>query len=222
VGTAAVRLAWQRGRHGSMGPRHRSVPGMRDFGVPRIPAPVLLSWLTAPSMVADVTRSQLVRCWRDVSNAGGAVGFPHLPVTDAQVLPAVEALVGSLSPALVRLLVATVDGDLAGWLVLAGTTDALTAHCARLQRVQTALEHRGTGVGRALMSEVERAARDDFGLDQLRLELRGGMGLERFYESCGWREIGRWPQGLRLDQDDFRDEVLMCRALAEHPVPISR
>jgi GNAT superfamily N-acetyltransferase len=166
-------------------------------------------WVTAPSMVDNITRAQLLACWRDVSNAGGAVGFPLLPVTNEQVGPAIEALIGSLDPTLNRLLLATVDQALAGWLVLVGSADMLTAHWARVLRVQSAPEHRGTGVGRALMSEVERAARDDFGLTHLHLELRGGMGLERFYESCGWREIGRWPQALCLGEDELRDEVLM-------------
>ena len=165
-------------------------------------------------MVDEVTRGQLVTCWREVANAGGAVGFPQLPVSDEQILPAVEALVRSLDPTLDRLLVASVGNVLAGWLVLAGNPNMLNAHWARVIRVQTSLEHRGIGVGRALMAEVERAARDDCGLDQLHLELRGGMGLERFYENCGWREIGRWPRGLRLGQDDFRDEVLMHLPLA--------
>ena len=65
--------------------------------------------------------------------------------------------------------------------------------------MQTALEFRGAGVGRALMHEVERAARDDLRLNHLHLELRGGMGLERFYESCGWWEIGSWPEALCLN-----------------------
>lgn len=160
-------------------------------------------------MVDRITRDELLACWRDVSNAGGAVGFPILPVTNEQVLPAVEALIGSLNPTLNRLLLATVDQTLAGWLLLVGNADILTAHWARVLRVQTAPEHRGTGVGRALMNEVERAARDDFRLDHLHLELRGGMGLEPFYEKYGWREIGRWPQALSLGQDELRDEVLM-------------
>lgn len=74
--------------------------------------------------------------------------------------------------------------------------------------MQTALEHRGTGTGRALMSEVERAARDDLRLHHLHLELRGGMDLERFYERCGWREIGRWPEALCLGRNELRDKVL--------------
>ena len=166
-------------------------------------------WLTAPSMVDEVMQAQLLTCWRDVSNAGGAVGFPLLPVTTEQVRPAIEGLIASLDPSLNRILVAMVDQTLAGWLVLVGNTDTLTAHWARVLRVQTALEHRGIGVGRALMREVERAAGDDLQLKHLHLELRAGMGLERFYESCGWVEIGRWPEALCLGGDDLRDEVLM-------------
>jgi len=165
--------------------------------------------LTAPSMVDEIMQAQLLTCWRDVSNAGGAVGFPFLPVTTEQVRTAIDALIGSLDPSLNRILVATVDQRLAGWLVLVGNADTLTAHWARVLRVQTALEYRGAGVGRALMREVERAARDDLRLNHLHLELRGGMGLERFYESCGWCEIGSWPEALCLDGNELRDEVLM-------------
>lgn len=170
---------------------------------------VALRWLTTPTMVDPSTRAALTACWRDVSNAGGAVSFPFLPVTDEQVAPAVEAMVASLDPSLHRLLVATVDERVAGWLLLAGNASRLTAHWATVLRVQTALEHRGTGVGRALMAEVARASVEDFGLEHLHLAVRGGLGLERFYEDCGWSEIGRWPAALQLGEDDRRDEVLM-------------
>jgi len=172
-----------------------------------------LHWLTAAGMVDREMRHQLVACWRDVSNAGGAVGFPFLPVQDAQVLPAVDAMVDSLDPQLNRLLLATVDETLAGWLLLAGNDNKLTAHWARVLRVQTALTHRGMGVGRSLMAEVARAARDDMGLRQLHLQLRAGLGLESFYAGCGWREIGRWQAALRLSDEDYRDEVLMVLPL---------
>lgn len=107
-----------------------------------------------------------------------------------------------------RLLLATVGNAVAGWLLLAGNSSALTAHWARVLRVQTALEHRGTGVGRALLTEVARAAHEDFDLEHLHLELRAGLGLEAFYQSLGWREIGRWPAALRLPEHAC-DEVLM-------------
>ncbi len=178
-----------------------------------VPPGLVLQWLTEPSMVDARTRHQLLNCWRDVSNAGGAVGFPFLPVEDAHVLPAVDAMVDSLDPLLSRLLLATVDESLAGWLLLVGNTSKLTAHWGRVMRVQTAIAHRGTGIGRIMMTEVSRAARDDLRLEQLHLELRAGRGLESFYSACGWREVGRWPAALRLSGDDDRDEVLMLLTL---------
>ena len=151
-----------------------------------VPAGLVPQWLTEPSMVDARTRHQLLSCWRDVSDAGGAVGFLFLPVEDAHVLPAVDAMVDSLDPLVNRLLLATVGESLAGWLLLAGNTSKVTAHWARVLRVQTAIAYRGTGIGRSIMTEVSRAARDDLGLRYLHLELRAGLGLESFYGACGW------------------------------------
>ena len=178
-----------------------------------VPPGHILQWLTEPSMVDARTRHEILSCWRDVSNAGGAVGFPFLPVEDAQVLPAVDAMIDSLDPLVCRLLLATVGESLAGWLLLVGNTTKVTAHWARVLRVQTAVAYRRTGIGRSMMTEASRAARDDMGLQQLHLELRAGLGLESFYAACGWREVGRWPAALRLSGDDYRDEVLMVLEL---------
>ena len=168
-----------------------------------------LRWLTSPDQVDDDLRPALIACWRDVSNAGGAVGFPFLPVTDDDVAPVVDELVAGLHPTLCRLLVAEDGGSLAGWLVLHGNAHALRAHRGRVARVQTALTHRGAGVGAVLMTEVARSARDDLGLAQLHLEVRGGTGTEAFYARFGWHEAGRYPRALRLSADDLRDEILM-------------
>jgi hypothetical protein len=62
-----------------------------------------------------------------------------------------------------------------------------------------------------LMHRVRDVARDALGLEQLRLEVRGGEGLEDFYRRLGWQEIGRWPGALRFDHCD-RDKVLMLLA----------
>ncbi|MCC9145266.1 MULTISPECIES: GNAT family N-acetyltransferase [unclassified Arthrobacter] len=171
-----------------------------------------LAWLTTPEMVDSRLQVQLRRCWYEVANAGGAVGFPFLPVPEEQVLSAVDSLVRSLGEPENRLLVATVERRLAGWLLLAGNAGALTAHWARISRLQTALPFRGAGIGRALMSEAARAAAEDFGLEQLHLEARGGVGLEDFYRSSGWQEVGRRRDALRLPGGD-RDEVLMSLSL---------
>jgi GNAT superfamily N-acetyltransferase len=91
----------------------------------------------------------------------------------------------------------------------------LTAHWARVLRVQTTLDARGSGVGRALLTEVARIAGEDLGLEQLRIEVREGQSLEAFYETCGRQEVGRWRRPLRLGPYDERDEILMVLAL--HP-----
>lgn len=178
-----------------------------------------MSWLTTPAMVGPRVRNQLLECWGDVSNAGGAVGFPFPPVSAEHVLPAIDAMVRSLDQDVNRILIATMNGELAGWLLLAGNSNELTAHWARVLRVQTALDFRNCGIGSALMEEVARTATEDLALEQLRLEVRAGMGLEGFYESCGWREIGRWPEALRLPGGD-RDEVLMALALKRNAGPV--
>jgi len=177
-----------------------------------------LRWLVEPAQVDPALARQLVGCWRDVSNAGGAVGFPFLPVSDEEVRPAVDSLLASLDPHLDRLLVAEVGEQLAGWLLVAGSTSPLSRHWARVRHVQTSLEHRGKGVGRALMAEAARSAREDLHLRHLRLEVRAGMGLEDFYGHLGWQVAGRWPQALRLADEDLRDEVLMVLPLRQ-PIP---
>jgi GNAT superfamily N-acetyltransferase len=172
-------------------------------------------WLSAPSQVDDNLSAQLVDCWWKVSNAGGAVGFPFLPVDVADVSAALDELVQSLDPTGRSLLVAVDNDMLLGWLVLERNPSRLRSHWARVLRVQTSLAARGLGMGRALMSEVARIAREDLRLEQLHIEVRGGQGLEAFYQACGWQEVGRWPGALRLGPDDDRDEILMVLAL--HP-----
>lgn len=169
-----------------------------------------LRWITSPGEVPPRLRSDLIGCWRDVVNGGGAVGFAEqVPVSDRDIAPAVDQLIAALDPRLCRLLVATRDELLAGWLVHRGNADPVTAHWARITHVQTAPSARGTGVGRALMTELARSARDDLGLDSLRLEVRGGMGLEDFYGRFGWAVVGRWPGALQFTAHGRRDEVLL-------------
>jgi GNAT superfamily N-acetyltransferase len=173
-----------------------------------------LRWCTAPAEVSAALRSELTACWRDVVNAGGAVGFAEeAPVSDEVVGPVVEQLVARLDARLSRLLVATRGEEVLGWLVLTGNADPVTAHWARVRHVQTRPSARGAGVGRALLTELHRSARHDLGLAHLRLEVRGGMGLEEFYGRFGWTVAGTWPGALRFTRHGVRDEVLMGRDL---------
>jgi GNAT superfamily N-acetyltransferase len=171
-----------------------------------------LRWLASPDDVREELRAALTVVWRDVANSGGAVGFAQqLPATEEIVRPALEETVATLG--LARLLVAERDGAVAGWLLLTGNAGPVRRHEARVSRVMTSVAARGTGVARELLTELVRCARGELGLDWLRLEVRGGEGLEAFYERFGWRVTGSWPGALQITPDDRRDEVLMSLAL---------
>jgi GNAT superfamily N-acetyltransferase len=138
---------------------------------------------------------------------------PLPPVAEASLRPAVERIADGLSPERSRLVRATVDGTLAGWLLLRRDEHPLVSHCGVVNHVQTHVDFRGTGVGAALMRHVRGVARDDMELERLQLAVRSGLGLEDFYRKAGWTEVGRWPGALRVAPGDDRDEILMSLVL---------
>ncbi|MCP3856102.1 MAG: GNAT family N-acetyltransferase [Actinomycetia bacterium] len=150
---------------------------------------------------------ELSRCWLDVSNAGGAVGFPFLPVSIAEVNEATQRLARDVASGSVLVFVAEVERELVGWVSLRFNSSELTRHWASVARLQSRPDRRGLGIGRELMAALAAHA-SSLGLEQLQLVLRGGENLEDFYARLGWREIGRHPAALRLSDGD-RDEVFM-------------
>ena len=162
----------------------------------------------APGQVSARLRQELIDCWITVSNAGGAVGFPFLPVDTTVVSPVADELIVSLSPNR-RLLIAVAGDVLAGWVHVHSDQNPVVAHWGWITRLQTLPAFRGQGIGAALMTQARQVARQEMGLEQLHLAVRGGTGLEHFYARLGWRETGRWPGALRLAPGDDRDEILM-------------
>ncbi|MEV4436279.1 GNAT family N-acetyltransferase [Streptomyces sp. NPDC049555] len=154
-------------------------------------------------------RQALTDCWVDVTNAGGAAGFPFPPIDAEQAASALDAVVAGLAPETCRLIVALLDGEAVGWLVIRRDVFRLVSHWGTLHHVQTHPGVRGRGIGGALLERARQVARDDMGLEHLRLAARGGVGLEDFYGRLGWKETGRWPGALRFAPGDDRDEILM-------------
>ncbi|TQS27835.1 GNAT family N-acetyltransferase [Microbispora sp. KK1-11] len=173
---------------------------------------VFLQITDGQEMSPDLRR-ELLECWVTVTNAGGAAGFPFPPVTFDEVAVVADQLIAGLDPERSRFLLAHVDGSLAGWLNVRRNTDPLIAHWGTVHHVQTHTRFRSRGIGAALMREVRHVAREEMGLEQLHLAARGGVGLEDFYGRLGWKEIGRWPNALRLAPGDDRDEILMMLEL---------
>ncbi len=138
-------------------------------------------------------RRQLVDCWVTVTNAGGAVGFPFPPVDEATVAPAADDLIAGLNPDHRRLLVAVGNDRLAGWVSIRREANPLITHWGTISRLQADPAFRSQGIGGALMIRARQVARDEMHLEQLRLAVRDGMGLEAFYQRLGWTIAGRWP-----------------------------
>ena len=141
-----------------------------------------------PAQVGAELRQDIVACWITVSNAGGAAGFPFPPVDASIVAPVADGLIAGLSPDASRLIVARAGDDLAGWVHLRRHLTPVIAHWGTIGHLQTLPAFRGQGVGSALMMSAGQIARQEIGLEQLRLAARGGMGLERYYPKLGWRD----------------------------------
>ena len=161
----------------------------------------------AVSVVDDVLRGELLACWTDVSNAGGAVGFVP-PVTTDDVEPVLAHLLEGVDSGRDVLAVLTVDGVTAGWASIVGSSGPLRRHWATVLRVQVHPSRQGGGLGKALMRGVHDIARER-GYEFLYLTARGGTGVDAFYRGLGYREMGRLRGAIRVAPGDDRDEILL-------------
>ncbi len=170
-----------------------------------------LSEVRAVSDVDDVLRQELLTCWTDVTNAGGAVGFVP-PVTEDEVAPVLERLLEGVRSGRDVLAVLTVDGATAGFAALVGSSSPLRRHWATVLRVQVHPSLQGQGLGRVLMSGVHDIARSR-DLEFLHLGARGGTGVDAFYRGLGYTEVGRVPGAIRVAPGDDREEILLVHRL---------
>src|SRR4051812_44682387 len=164
----------------------------------------------AVSEVDDVLRRELLTCWADVTNAGGAVGFVP-PVTEDDVVPLLDKLLEGVASGRDVLAHLAVDGHTAGFASVVGSLSPLRRHWGTVLRVQVHPSLQGRGLGRVLMDGVHRIARDR-GWEFLHLTARGGTGVDGFYRGLGYAEVGRLPGAIRVAPCDDRDEIIMaCR-----------
>ncbi|MET8703950.1 GNAT family N-acetyltransferase [Kitasatospora sp. NPDC004723] len=158
-----------------------------------------------PALHAEITS-----LWTAASNAGGAVGFVHR-VTEEEVRAAGERQFAGTAPAGPdRLLIAREAGTgrLAAMLVFESMRFGPMDHWRLVVKVMVHPELQGRGYGAALLAEAERIARG-WGLAGLKLQVRGGLGLESFYARSGYVEVGRVPATIRVAPGDDRDDVIM-------------
>ncbi|SFY37588.1 GNAT family N-acetyltransferase [Streptomyces atratus] len=158
-------------------------------------------------------RDGIAELWADVSNAGGAVGFVP-PVTTEDIRPELVKHLVAMAEGCTRLLIGRdEDGTVAATAFLTLNTHRLMTHWLWLYTVMVHPRHQGKGYGRDLMDAAARAARGIEGIEAVRLTCRGGIGVERFYASCGYKEVGRVPDAIRVADGDDRDDIIMLLPL---------
>jgi GNAT superfamily N-acetyltransferase len=105
------------------------------------------------------------------------------------------------------------EGQVAAASFLTFNTHRLMKHWLWLYTVMVHPRHQGKGYGRDLLAAAADAARTLDGIEAIRLTCRGGIGLERFYGSCGYKEVGRIPDAIRVAPGDDRDDGIMLLPL---------
>lgn len=129
----------------------------------------------------------LVAC---VADGASLTWLPPLPPATAQAYWKSVSSAVALGKAV--LLVAWLDGELAGTVQLHLDTPQNQPHVAEVQKLMVAPALRRSGVGRALMRRAEQAARG-IGRRMLVLDTRAGSAAEALYRDLGWTELGTIP-----------------------------
>ncbi|MFJ1745827.1 GNAT family N-acetyltransferase [Streptomyces sp. NPDC088116] len=163
--------------------------------------------------VDPALRDGVLALWAEVSNAGGAVGFVP-PVTPDDIRPDLVKHLAAMAEGRGRLLVGyDEEGAVAATAFLTLNTHRLMRHWLWLYTVMVHPGHQGKGYGRDLMDAAARSAREIEGIEAIRLTCRGGTGVDRFYASCGYKEVGRVPDAIRVAPGDDRDDIVMLLPL---------
>lgn len=168
-----------------------------------------LTFVLDPAVTTEL-QDGLASLWADVVNADGAVGFAP-PVTVEEVRPELRKHLVNMAEGGTRLLVGLDPrGRPAATAFVVFNAHRLMRHWVWLQTVMVHPGQQGRGAGRELMAAAEAAVRERLrDIRGIRLTCRGGRGLEDFYASCGYKEVGRVPDAIRVAEDEFHDDVTM-------------
>jgi ribosomal protein S18 acetylase RimI-like enzyme len=156
-------------------------------------------------------REPLLDLWVSVTNAGGSVGFAAPADRDA-IGATLDRELADVTSGRDDLLVLSEHDTVIGMVFLRGRGNPLFDHWRTVMRLMVHPGHQRRGHAASLLREAEGIARSR-GCDHLQLTVRGGEGLEAFYERQGYREVGRHPGAVRMPDGTDRDEVMFVRSL---------
>ena len=146
---------------------------------------------------AESAERALALILRDCVQGGASVSFlAPLPLETA--LGYWRSVTRAVGPGETRLLVAWLDGVLAGTVQLGLDMPQNQTHRGDIRKLLVAPAARRRGVARALMQAAERAA-TEAGRRLLVLDTLAGRAAEALYRNTGWHEAGTIP-GYALDE----------------------
>lgn len=169
----------------------------------------MIEQLAAPVAEDDIRGLALLLL--DAVDSGASVSFmAPLPLESAE-----EWWRGTVAKAHDRaiFLVARDEQGVAGCVLLHPAWPPNQPHRADIAKLLVHRRARGQGVGRALMEEVERRARDA-GFTLLTLDTKRGDAAESLYRRGGWVEVGVIPNYALNPDGTACDTVVFYKALA--------
>lgn len=118
----------------------------------------------------------------------------------------------SLGPEL-ALWVAETDGEIVGSVQLGPCSKENGRHRADVQKLLVLSSHRGQGVSRALMGELEACAVAD-GRTLLVLDTVAGSPVELVYRHFRWQKVGEIPEYAAMPDGELRATACYFKRLA--------
>ncbi len=154
---------------------------------------------------------ELVRLLVDAVESGASIGFlPPLAEEEAHVYW--SQVVAEVAAGRRVLLAAVEEGQIVGSAQLELATKPNALHRAEVQKLMVHTRARNRGIGQALMTAVEDAAR---AADRtlLVLDTLQGHAAERLYIKHGYTRVGDIPQYARYADGTLQPTVVFYRLL---------
>ncbi len=103
------------------------------------------------------------------------------------------------------------DGHLVGTATFVRESEIKSRHKGHVYGVYVSVAHRGKGVGRAVVTRLLDAVRENPGIEQILLAVAVGGPAARLYQSLGFEVYGTEPHGLKVGESYVDEHMMLLR-----------
>ena len=170
---------------------------------------IAIEQLTADQ--AHINVDDLVELLRDSVAGGASVGFlPPLEIDEARAYW--SGAIADMAEGALLLLIARQEGSVVGTIQLALAQKPNARHRAEVQKLMVHTRARRQGIGQALLTAADDAARRA-GRTLLVLDTRAGDPSEQLYLKHGYTRVGAIPQYARSANGELHATAIFYRLL---------